>query len=196
VPLDDDPPALHDRALDHLSFIRDTMARAASFTAVPGWGGFGMGVVALAAAAVAQTRGPDAWLRIWLIAAALATPIGIVAMFRKAARAGDPVMTGAGRRFVRTFTPPLAAGAMLTAASAWRGETARLPAVWLLLYGTAIVTGGAASVPVVPLMGLGFMVLGAIALAAPVTWGNALLAAGFGLLQVGFGLFIARKYGG
>jgi hypothetical protein len=196
VPLEQDPSALHDRALDHLSFIRDTMARASAFTAVPGWGGFAMGVTALIAAALAEEREAGTWLRIWLAEAVVAITIGVTTTVRKAARAGVPVWSGAGWTFIRTFTPPMAAGAVLTAALASRGEGARLPGVWLLLYGTAIVTGGAASVRAVPLMGVAFMVLGTCALFAHPSWGNLCMAAGFGLLQIGFGLFIARKHGG
>ena len=49
--------------MENLRFIRETMERAGAFTAVPGWGGVVMGVIALAAAAIAATRESDvAWL--------------------------------------------------------------------------------------------------------------------------------------
>ena len=66
----------------------------------------------------------------------------------------------------------------------------------LLLYGTALVAGGALSVRIVPVMGLAFMALGIAALGAPAAWGNAFMAAGFGGLHIVFGLVIARRYGG
>jgi hypothetical protein len=40
------------------------------------------------------------------------------------------------------------------------------------------------------------MFAGVLALLAPATWGNLLLAAGFGGLHIIFGILIARKYGG
>src|SRR5437016_1285246 len=119
------PIPIDARAADHLRYIRETMERAAEFTAVPGWGGVAMGVTALMAA--------------------------------------------------------------------W---AAARPGVWLLLYGTAIVTGGAFSVRVVPVMGLCLMLLGAAALLAPPVWGDAFMAAGFGVVQIGFGWWIARHFGG
>jgi hypothetical protein len=190
-------PALHDRAIDDLSFIRQTMERAAPFTAVPGWGGMAMGAMALAAAGLAWERPLDGgWLAIWLGAAALAFVIGGWAMRLKASRAGTPVLSASGRRFVLSYVPPLAVGILLTVAFGRAGDLDALPGTWLLLYGTGVVTGGAYSVRVVPLMGLCFMAVGAVALFAPAAWGNALMALGFGGLHLAFGLVIAWRYGG
>lgn len=191
------PPELEKRAIDNLRYIRDTMERAGSFTAVPGWGGVAMGMTALAAARLAaQAPTPQAWLRVWLAEALLAFAIGAWAIRRKAKRAGTPLFAGPGRRFALTLTPPLLAGALLTLALYRASLIGFLPGVWLLLYGAAVLTGGASSVRIVPLMGLCFAVLGAVALFSPASWGNALLAAGFGLLQIVFGILIARRHGG
>jgi hypothetical protein len=114
----------------------------------------------------------------------------------KARRANSSLFSGPGRKFVLSFAPPIVVGGLLTFALFQLGATAALPGVWLLLYGTAIVTGGAFSVRAVPIMGLCLMTLGAAALFSSAQWGNVFMAAGFGLVQMGFGLWIALKYGG
>jgi hypothetical protein len=194
---DTPPVALHDRAMDDLRFIRQTMERAGSFTAVPGWGGVAMGAVALAGAGVASMQDSDlAWLATWLVTAAVAAGIALVAMIRKARRAGAPLLEGPGRRFALSFLPGVAAGAVLTFVLFTAGAVAIIPGAWLLLYGTAVVSAGTYSVRAVPLMGTGFMLAGTGALLSPPAWGDAWLAAGFGMLQMGFGLVIARRHGG
>lgn len=190
-------PALHARAMDNLSFIRQTMERATSFTAVPGWGGVAMGITALLAAAFADRhQGTPIWLATWLATAVVALAIGGGAMTAKARRAGTSVFCYSGRRFVLSYIPPFLVGILLTIVLVRAGLESALPGTWLLLYGTGVVTGGAYSVRAVPLMGLCFMALGAVALFAPPGWGDGLMALGFGGLHIGFGLVIARRHGG
>ena len=182
--------------MDNLRFIRQTMERAGPFTAVPGWGGVIMGVIALAAAAVAGSLADARWLVVWLATATVAVGVGFTAMMLKARASAGGIFTAALQRFALAYLPPLAAGAVLTVVFAGGGLTARLPGCWLLLYGTALATGGAMSVRIVPIMGVFFMVLGAAAFAAPASLGNAFMAVGFGGLHIIFGLIIARRYGG
>ena len=188
---------LETHAAENLRYIRGAMERAAAFTAVPGWGGVAMGTTALAAAALSLlARTPEQWLGTWLAEACAAVAIGVVAMARKARRSGSTLSSGPARRFLLTLTPPLAAGAVLTLALEREGLGTLLPGVWLLLYGTAVVTGGAMSVRPVLAMGGLFMLLGCAALSSPAAWGTGYMAAGFGGLHVGFGLAIARTHGG
>jgi hypothetical protein len=92
--------------------------------------------------------------------------------------------------------PPIIAGGLLTIVLVRAGLTSAIPGVWLLLYGTGVITGGMFSVGAVPAMGLCFMGLGALALFSPPGFANWLMAAGFGGLHLVFGAIIVRKYGG
>src|SRR3974390_1290180 len=192
-----EPIPIDSRAADHLRYIRETMESAAEFTAVPGWGGVAMGMTALAASVLAERQStPRAWLAGWLAEVFVAVAIAAPAAATKARRANSSLFSGPGRKFVLSFAPPIVVGGLLTYALFQLGAIAALPAVWLLLYGTAIVTGGAFSVRAVPIMGLCLMSLGTGALFAPAQWGNAFMAAGFGVVPLGFGLWIALGDGG
>ena len=184
-------------ATDHLRFIRDVMERTASFTAVPGWGMFVVGVTAAPTALIAALQPtPGRSLAIWLLDAVLAAAIGVFALRKKTRQSGVSLRSGPGRKYMLSLAPPLVAGLLLTAAL-WQGAGADiLPALWLLLYGAGTITGGASSVRTIPTLGICFMALGVAALLLPITWSHILLALGFGGLHMAFGLVIARKYGG
>ena len=192
-----EPSSLHGRAMDNLAFIRDTMEAAGSFTAVSGWGMVAVGVLAIVVAFVAsvQQSATDA-LNIWLAAAVLSPAIAMWAMVRKARSAKMPLLSGPGRKFVLSFSPPMVVGALLTLVLYRAGFFAPIPGVWLLLYGTGVVAGGAFSVRIVPVMGLCFMAAGVVALFAPMSWSHAILGAAFGGFHIAFGIPIARSYGG
>jgi hypothetical protein len=189
-------PDLQAHAFENLRFIRGAMERASSFSAVPGWGQVAMGVSALASAALAARAGSDArWLAVWIAEALIAAAIGFGALAAKARRLGQPMFSGAGRRFAFSFTLPVLAAALLTAALAREGRMSALPGLWLLLYGVAIAACGAFSVPIVPILGGCFMALGAAGLFVRVPR-DLLMAAGFGALHIVFGWIIARRHGG
>src|SRR5581483_6107940 len=182
---------------DDLRFIRDTMERASAFTAVSGWGQVISGFTALGAAALASRQAsPFAWLRVWLAEGIVAVVIGLLACTWKANRRGLPLFSGPARKVALGLAPPLVAGAFLTFVLFRAGLDAALPAAWLLLYGAGIMTGGAYSVSIVPVMVLCFMGVGALAVLGPPAWGNWFLAAGFGGLHMIFGFLIARRHGG
>lgn len=191
---DERPTAIEEHALRHLRYIRSTLESAGSFTGISGRGTMGAGLVGVAAALVAP-RAEIGWAATWLLAAAIAGPIGIGAMIRKSIRGGTSVFSGPGRRFLLAWVPPIAAAALLTIAVLRSGATGLLPPLWLLLYGAAITTGGAFSVRPVVFMGLSLMLLGAMALLFPAA-GNLMLGLGFGAMHIAFGLEIARNHGG
>ena len=192
-----EPPALHARAMDNLAFIRDTMEKAGSFTAVSGWGMVAVGVIATIAATIASSQ--HSVLRsiyVWLAAALLAPCVMLWAIVRKARRAHMPLWSGPGRKFLLSFSPPMLVGALLTMVLYRAGVVEAIPGMWLLLYGTAVVTGGAFSVRLIPVMGICFMLVGTLALFTPQSWNDWLMAVAFGGLHIAFGIPIARRHGG
>ncbi len=190
-------PALHARAMADLRFIRETMESAAAFTTFSGWGLVVIGLVALGVGAAAGAAvGSPRWLGAWLVAAVASVAVGGLSTAFKTRAAGRPLLSGPGRKFALAFAPTVLAGAVLTVALVRAGAVTVLPALWLCLYGAAMIAGGAFSVRVVPVMGVVFISLGVVAALAPPAWGHALLIVGFGAVHVGFGLVIARRHGG
>ncbi len=192
-----EPVNISERAEENLRFIRETMERSTSFTAVPGYGGMLMGVTAVAAAFIAsQQIYLRNWLFVWLAEAFLAFAIGLLAMWQKSKIADQSLFSTPAKKFAFGFTPSLIAGVAITL-GLWRYEQYEIMApVWMLCYGASVVTGGAFSVRIVPRLGWLFIALGAAAFALPAAYGNYLMAASFGLLHIVFGVIIARRYGG
>jgi len=206
------PPALQDRAIDNLRFIRETMERAGAFTAVSGWGEVAIGVTAVIAAAIArQQPNGSRWMAVWFVEAVVSFVIAGYAMTRKARAANVPMLAGPGRKFILSFLPAMLAGMTLTALFVAIDQWVLLPGIWMLIYGAGVMAGGAFSVRIVPVMGAAFMVVGTIGLAIPFVASYAgipgavfsavglrdiLMASGFGALHIAFGLLIARRHGG
>ena len=131
-----------------------------------------------------------------MVEAVLAFCIGMLAMWQKAKNVGDSLVSAPSRKFAFAFAPPIIAAIILTSLLYFRELFAFMPTVWLTLYGTAVVTGGAYSVKIVPIVGWIFVALGLISVFVDSSYGNLLMAIGFGVVQVVFGLIVARKYGG
>ena len=191
------PLDLRDRAMADLRFIRKTMDTAGAFTAISGVGFVAVGIGALLTHLLAQWfTDPVDRMVIWLVDAGLSIVIGLGATALKAHRANEPLVSGPFRKFVMGIFPALLAGAALTVAVGRADATGLVPALWLLLYGVAMFSAGLFSIAVVRVMGAAFLVLGCVAALGPDAWGTNLLVTGFAGLHIGFGLLIARRYGG
>jgi hypothetical protein len=185
----------HERAKATLDYIRKTMESASGFTAVAGTGMVGVGLVGLAAAWVASRLGDPVDLRVWVPAAVVAVVITALATTYKARRMNVPLWSGAFRKLAWVMTPVLVAGAVLTLALLRQGANGLLAGTWLALYGAGVTAGGTLSVRAVRGMGLVLLAIGAAALLRP-EWGAPLLATGFGVLHVVFGIRLITKHGG
>ncbi len=196
APRADNEVALHERAADDLRYIRKTMERATSFTAISGVGYILMGATAMVAAWVASLQvSPEAWLGVWTVELVVAGSIAVGMSARKAHAQGERMRSYAGRKLLLAFAPPMLVGGLLTLAAYLAGDYELIPGIWLGLYGTGVMTGGAYSVRVIPLMGAALIALSAVALLTPVS-GDLLLALGLGGLHIVFGGIIWRRYGG
>lgn len=191
------PMALGDRAMDNLEFIRATMERSASFTAVPGYGGMLMGVTAVAAAVIASRQ---IYVRnelyVWGIEALLGALIGLFAMWQKSKLAGESLLSVPARKFALGSLPPFLVGVVVVLGLWQNGIYGLMAPICMLSYGAAIVCGGAFSVRIIPVMGWYFMALGAFTFILPIEYGNLMMGLSFGVLHIIFGAVIAKRYGG
>jgi hypothetical protein len=180
-----------------LRYIREAMQESARFTDVPGWGMVLIGLTAIIATLLAASESSEgAWLRVWTVEAVVALAIAVLSILHKTRVTGIPLRSGPTRKFFLGLAPPLLVGAMLTVVLQREGLVSVLPGTWLLLYGAAFVGAGAYAMRIVPLLGACLMAAGVVALFGPTTWNDFILGLGFGGLHIGFGLVIARRYGG
>jgi len=186
--------------LSHLAYIRNTMESASVFTSVPGIGQVVIGLTALMAAYIASLvtfpQESQSWLLVWMCEAILALSIGAFTMQQKAKRGGQSLFTGVGKKVLMNLMPALFVGAMLTVLLHHLDMNTPIPAMWLMLYGIAVISGGAFSVGIVPVMGISFVILGAMTAWMPAAWTNWSMALGFGGLHILFGVIIAKRHGG
>jgi hypothetical protein len=188
--------ALDSHALGTLNYIRASIDAAGAF-AVPGTAGIAMGAVGMVAAGIASIPALSRyWLIIWLVAAAVAAALGVVLVARHSSGAALALYRGPARRFVLCLCPALLAGGLLTAVLCQVGEARLVPGVWLLLYGSAVLTAALMTAPammrLVGMMGGLFVVCGALAFEVSPDWHNLILGGSFGLLHLVFGYLIGR----
>src|SRR5688500_16533334 len=195
-PRSSNPPAIEARAMDNLRFIRETMEAAGTFTAVSGWGQVAIGLTAIVAALIAGRLSGAEWVLVWTAEAVLALFISVWFMYEKAKSASVPLLSGSARKLLFSFSPVVVVGMVVTVALLQRQMYTLLPAIWMLLYGTAVVAAGAFSVRSVPVMGAAFILAGTGALFTPIAWSTAWMIVGFGVLHIVFGFVIARRHGG
>ncbi len=187
---------LIERAEDNLRFIRSTMESASVFTGISGPGLVLTGISAVLASWLATTQAdPVRWLMVWMGELALATVIASGFTLKKALRQGALLRITAIRKLLAAFLPTMLVGGLLSLVMYREQMIPLLPGVWLSLYGAAVITAGAWSVRVLQVMGVMFMLLGAVALLTPVS-ADWLMAIGFGGLHIVFGALIWRHYGG
>src|SRR5277367_1307359 len=148
LPLRSEPPAaIESRALGTLAYIRASIDSSSSLD-VPGMAGIVMGIIGLlAAAAVSLPRWAAHWLDIWLVAAVLAFALGGALVARQIAHRGRSRYLGPARKFLLCLCPALLAGGVLTLVLGLAGQTHVIPGMWLLLYGSAVLSASTVTTP-------------------------------------------------
>lgn len=190
------PASLHLYAQDNLQFIRDTMEGAVSFTGISGKANVFAGVSAMVAAGLAARQTDTAaWLIVWMAELGLASAVGFVMTAAKARSQGSSLWSANGIKVLLAFIPAMVVGGILTLALYLQNDVTLLPGVWLCLYGASVMTGGAYSVPLIPVMGATFIVAGTLALFAPFS-ANTVLGVSLGLIHILLGSLIWKNYGG
>lgn len=179
------------KALQNLAFVRETMENAGAFTTVPGWGMVAIGFSAMVTSFITIfISNPVIWMSIWILEAIIAIAIGLTSISLKNNKLGLTILHGIGLRFMINLCIPILAAVPLSFVLWKHNLTFHMPDVWLLLYGTSIITAGSYSLRLVLFMGCSFFALGCIGMLFPVIPKDALMFFGFGVFHCLFGMLI------
>lgn len=192
MPTTDPPESLHARATDDLARIRRMMQRALMLMPLPGRtlaaiGGIGLFTAPIAA--LMPTWG--VWTLSWILAAAMATGLAVVTSVLRARDHGALHLDTSLSRFWFSLAPGLGSAALLTLAIWQAGQPQLLAGLWLLSYGVALLAAARHAQPQVRWLGLGSLLMGALALFLPNP--SVFMGLGFGVLHTATGLLIARN---
>ncbi len=175
-----------------LRYIRASMD-GASAVAVPGSAGIAMGSVGLLAMVLSCAPSlREHWLAIWLVAAAVASGVGLPLITQPSSLRGLTLSGTPVRKFALCLLPALFAGMVLTGVHWSYGNLHAIPGTWLLLYGCALISASVATIRTIAVMGALFVALGLTALLLRTELQVFMLGAGFGGLHILFGILIGR----
>jgi hypothetical protein len=188
-------------AYENLRVIRDVMDRSTKHSTLSGFSGILVGIWAiLGVFASAYTLKTDlkgsvyaaelvALGSIWLAVLGLSAATDFVFTKSRAVRVGKQVFSNLGVQMIRAAAPGFVTCLLITFFFALHQNIQSVWPYWMLCYGIAICSVGQFSVREVSWLGWGFILLGAIALAVPMSLSLTLLAAGFGGLHIIYGLY-------
>lgn len=197
--------------LRDLSEIRNLMEQHSKFLSLSGLSGVSAGVMALLGVGFVWTQMNSPWIYsgtggnldwvtapgmlLWVAALVLAGAVALSVAFslRLARKRGLPTWNASAKRLLASLSLPLVVGAAFCAIQVLQGMVAWVPACTLLFYGLGLLNASKHTVREIRLLGYCEVVLG-LACAA---WYEASLffwATGFGLLHIGYGVFMYYKY--
>lgn len=195
--------------LDDLAAIRSMMERSSRFLSLSGWSGVMAGIYSLLGVGFAHFRmgfahksltgngtspadfTPVFLLGLGVLAAAVAT--AVVLSVRHARKRGEKLRHPASRHLVVGMALPLAASGLLMLVCYSQGLLGLLIPLSLIFYGLALADAGRWTYHSLRHLRWMQVALGLLA-AWQIPYSLWLLALGFGLLHIGYGLYICSKY--
>jgi len=119
---------------------------------------------------------------------------GFYFTYQKNKQAGVKMWNAASRKMVINLAIPLAAGAIVTLAFAYRGDWIYIAPSCLIFYGLALINGSKYTVSDIKYLGLIEVIIGCGSLFLDPGYGLYLWALGFGVLHIVYGIIMWRKY--
>ena len=199
-----DPVLPRESAQASLQYIRRTLEAAGRLSSVSGGGLIAVGAMALFAVSVNlwvtaapwSAANPTNALLVWAGLLLLSAIVTAASMAMKARRTEQVFWSPVLKKALAICAAPLFLGALFSGALLRHGQLELLPLIWLGCYGAALTSAGVISVSPVRWMGISFLLLALAALFAPVNFGLALLALGFGGTHIAFGAYIYWRHDG
>lgn len=192
-----------------LAEIRSMMERSSKFLSLSGWAGIMAGIYALAGSSISYyylnfnpvepaldpaqlSKLPEV---ISLAVAVLVLAVGTAAFLsrRKAERRGETAWNATSRRMILHMAVPLAAGGIFIIILISKGFAGFMAPATLLFYGLALYSAGTFTYNDLKFLGLIQIVLG-LAGSWFIQYGLLLWAIGFGIVHIGYGIYMYVKY--
>lgn len=204
--------------LEDIKVIKKIMEESSRFLSLSGLSGIVAGLLAIAGAVVANliiTRAPltEEWYSVPFIGGAaggstiilLLTDMAIVLVLsltaavifstRKAKQSGHSAWTPVTRRMLTSLLLPLITGGIFILITLSRVPANVTIASTLIFYGLAVISAGKFTFGEVHWLGVLEVLTGLICLLLP-QWSVFIWAAGFGIIHIGYGLFMHLRYKG
>lgn len=200
-----------EKYLEDLKEIREMMQRSSRFISLSGMSGIATGLTALTGASVAyftvfsrhdllhhhasEISNTTLWLLLLIASATLLLSLAAATLFtiRKTKQKQLPVWDMQTKRLLANLLIPLSAGGILCLMLLFKGYAGMLPPLTLIFYGLALINGSHFTLPEIRNLGLIQVLLGLLAFQF-ISYGLFFWMAGFGVVQIIYGLMIQRKY--
>jgi hypothetical protein len=193
--------------------IRSMMERSTKFLSLSGWAGIMAGIYALAGAYIAysvfgfnpdgvdyRASNPDSgrsallnviFLAVSILLLAVGTAISLSS--RNANKKGEKVWNATSRRLLGSMAVPLVAGGLLSLVFIAKDLVGLVAPATLIFYGLALFSASKFTYGAVKYLGLIQVALGLVS-AYFISYSLVLWALGFGLVHIGYGIYIHFKY--